>query len=318
MSILSNLTAQTNVSTDTSAFDRIMRFGLHKKLYFDQAATVQPTNVTHRGSTVTFNITTNMTEATGVLTETNDTSGGAAGASLADTTVVGTLAEYGNAIQTTAKLRGTSYMDELLRALVAIGKNAGQSVDTLAYNALVGATATGSIIYSGTATSRATTSANISAALARQAVANLRRSFADPLTNDLYVAFAHPNVIYDLAGDSSTFNWFNPAAYSDADRIWNGFIGRFAGAMYVESASVTSQGTGSGAVNAYQTLFVGNEALGKVFAVMEGNGPMPVVVESPVTDTFRRFVGYGWYWLGAYLIVRNAAVVRVESVSSLG
>lgn len=315
MTILSNITQQSSVGTDTSAFDRIMRFGLHKKLFFDQAATVQPTNVTHRGSSVTFNITTNMTEATSTLTEGSDLTTGAA---LADTTAVGTLGEYGNAVQTTAKLRGTSYMDELLRALVAIGKNAGQSLDTLAYTTLVGATATGSIIYSGTATSRAITSANFSGALARQAVANLRRSYADPLANDLYVAFTHPNVSYDLSGDSATFQWFNPAAYSDADRIWNGFIGRFAGAMFVESASVTSQGTGSGAVNAYQTLFVGNEALGKVFSQTEGNGPQPVVVESPVTDTFRRFVGYGWYWLGAYLIVRNAAVVRVESVSSLG
>jgi len=256
-----------------------------------------------------------MTEVTATLTESADMTTGAA---LADTTVALTLSEYGNAVQTTAKIRGTSYMDELLRALVAIGKNAGQSLDTLAYTSLVGATATAQIIYSGTATSRATTSANINGGLVRQAVTNLRRNYADPLANDLYVAFIHPNVVYDLAGDSSTFQWFNPAAYSDADRIWNGFIGRYAGAMFVESASVTSQGTGSGAVNAYQTLFVGNEALGKVFAVMEGNGPQPVVVESPVTDTFRRFVGYGWYWLGAYGVVRNQAVVRVESVATLG
>lgn len=315
MTILSNPTQTSGVGTDTAAFDRIMRFGLHKKLYFDQVATVQPTNVTHRGASVGFNITNNLSEATSTLTETSDTT---AGSAITDAVTTLTLAEYGNAVQTTAKLRGTSYMDELMRALVAIGKNAGQSLDTLAYTTLVAATATASIIYSGTATSRAITSANIGANLVRQAVTKLRAGYADPLVGNEYVAFIHPNVTYDLAGDSATFQWFSPAAYSDADRIWNGYIGRFAGANFIETASVTSQGTGSGAVNAYQTLFVGNEALGKVWSQFEGNGPMPVVVESPVTDTYRRFVGYGWYWLGAYGIVRNAAVVRVESVSSLG
>jgi hypothetical protein len=40
-------------------------------------------------------------------------------------------------------------------------------------------------------------------------------------------------------------------------------------------------------------------------------------VPGPVTDFLRRFQPWGWYWLGNYGIFRQAALLRIESASSV-
>jgi hypothetical protein len=69
--------------------------------------------------------------------------------------------------------------------------------------------------------------------------------------------------------------------------------------------------------NVYGTLILGRQSLAKAHALADGNGPLPSIVPGPVTDLLRRFVPLGWYWLGGYSIFRQAAVYRLESVSSL-
>jgi hypothetical protein len=65
-------------------------------------------------------------------------------------------------------------------------------------------------------------------------------------------------------------------------------------------------------------LFLGQEALAKAHSLTDGNGPFPTVVPGPVTDHLRRFVPMGWYWLGAYGVFRQEAMVRLETGSSIG
>jgi hypothetical protein len=68
----------------------------------------------------------------------------------------------------------------------------------------------------------------------------------------------------------------------------------------------------------YRTLFLGRQALAKAYSYVDGNGAFPMVVPGPITDSLRRLVPIGWYWLGVYGIFRQASLYGVESASSIG
>ena len=88
-----------------AAYDRLAYFALRPELYFDAAADVQPTAQSMPGASVAFTIVNDLPISASALTETSDVSTVA----LSDSQVTLTLAEYGNAVLTTAKLRGTSF-----------------------------------------------------------------------------------------------------------------------------------------------------------------------------------------------------------------
>ena len=96
-------TTQGSLDFSKAAYDRMAYFALRPELYFDQVADVQPTAQSMPGSSVTFTIVNDLSIATSALTETEDV----ATVALSDSQVTLTLAEYGNAVLTTAKLRGT-------------------------------------------------------------------------------------------------------------------------------------------------------------------------------------------------------------------
>jgi hypothetical protein len=98
-------TQKSSVSVDQAAFDRLAYFALRSELLFDAVADVTPTQQAMPGSTVTFTIFNDLAAATSTLTETSDVDAVA----LSDSQVSVTLNEYGNAVLTTAALRGTPF-----------------------------------------------------------------------------------------------------------------------------------------------------------------------------------------------------------------
>lgn len=307
-------TGTSAVTLDQTAYDRLAYFGLRPELYFDMIADVVPTRQSMPGAAVVFTIVSDLAAATSALTEAVDVDAVA----LANSNVTLTLVEYGNAIITTAKLRGTSFVE--LDPIVAnvLGHNAGLSIDTIAANVLAGGT---NVRYAGTAVSRVTVAATdtLKAANVRRALADLRG--ANVMTiNGLYASFIHPDVSYDLRTETGAAAWRDPHVYSQPGEIWNGEIGAFEGFRFIESPRTpifADAGVG-GTVDVYATLFLGREALAKAHSVTDGNGPLPRVVPGPVTDKLRRFAPMGWYWLGSYGRFREAALRRVESASSIG
>jgi N4-gp56 family major capsid protein len=135
-------TQQSSLSTDQAAFDQIAYFALRSEMLFDAAADVQPVAQSMPGTSVKFTIFSELADATTPLTETSDVTAVA----MADSQVEVSLTEYGNAINTTAKLRGTSFLDVDAVAANLIGYNAGSSMDTVVANVLKGAT---NVIYGG-------------------------------------------------------------------------------------------------------------------------------------------------------------------------
>lgn len=311
-------TQQSSLSVDQTAFDQIAYFALRSEMLFDAAADVQPIAQSMPGSAVTFTIFSELSDATATLSETTDVTAVA----MADSQVTVTLAEYGNTINTTAKLRGTSFLDVDAVAANLIGYNAGSSIDTVVANVLKAAT---NVIYGGggstTPTSNATVESEdiIEANDIRKATAQLRGSKAQTF-NGMYMAFIHPDVSYDLRRETGAASWRDPHNYVDTANIYNGEIGAFEAVRFIETPRAPLDLTGGSAstVDLYSTLIMGRQSLAKAHSITDGNGAYPKVVRGPVVDSLMRFNPIGWYWLGGYGIFRQAAIRVLNSSSSLG
>ena len=164
-------TSTSAVTLDQAAYDLLIRYPLRSQLYFDRVADVMPTRQSMNGSSVIFNLATELAAAITPLSETVDVDAVA----LANTQVTVTLVEYGNAMISTAKLRGTSMIEVQPILANLLGYNAGLSMDTIVFNVLVGGT---NVIYGGAITSRATVAAatTITSAKIRQIDASLKEA----------------------------------------------------------------------------------------------------------------------------------------------
>jgi N4-gp56 family major capsid protein len=287
-------------------------------MLFDAAADIQPVAQSMPGSSVKFTIFSELADATSTLAETTDLTP----TTMADSQVEVTLAEYGNTINTTAKLRGTSFLDVDAVAANLIGYNAGSSIDTVVANVLKGAT---NVIYGGggstTPSSNATVQAEdiIEANDVRIATAQLRGSKAQSF-NGMYMGFIHPDVSYDLRRETGAASWRDPHNYVDTAGIYNGEIGAFEAIRFIETPRAPLDLTGGSAstVDLYQTIIMGRQSLAKAHSITDGNGAYPKVVRGPVVDSLMRFNPVGWYWLGGYGIFRQAAIRVLNTSSSLG
>jgi hypothetical protein len=71
-------------------------------------------------------------------------------------------------------------------------------------------------------------------------------------------------------------------------------------------------------VDVYGTLVMGRQALAKAYSTGGGYGEQAQIVDVPVIDTLRRFTGVGWKHFVGYGVLRQAALYRIESGSSIG
>ena len=314
------ITQLSDVLVDQTAYNLGMDYALRPELYFDAAADVKPTAQAHPGSSVKFTLTSDLAAATTALTETSDVTPVA----MADSQVTVTLAEYGNAVQTSAKLRGTSFVAYDPVVANVIGYNAGISLDTLAQVQLKG----GTNVRYATGTGAAATARNmisdentLRATDVRYVVAKLRGANVKTNMAGLYTGFIHPDVSVDLTAETDLAGWRAPHAYNDGGPIAQGEIGAFQGVRFVETPRgplVADGGATPSTTDVYLTLFTGQQALAKAYSSVDGNGAFPRLSPTPVVDLLRRFTGMGWYWLGGYGRFREAALYRVESSSSIG
>jgi N4-gp56 family major capsid protein len=315
-------TQTSSLLTDQVAFDRIAYFALRSELLFDAVADVMPVAQAMPGSSVKFTIFNDLAPASSTLTEDTDVTPVA----MSDSQVEVTLAEYGNAVNTTAKLRGTSFLDVDSAAANIVGYNAGISVDGVIRDVLSAGT---NVIYGGGGAS--TPSARIDLAVDDIITANDIRKIVAALRsantvsfNGMYMSFIHPDVSYDLRRETGVASWRDPHVYVDVAGIYNGEVGAFEGVRFIETPRAkifedAFNGAGSvGTGDAYCTHIVGRQALAKAHSIVDGNGPFPRVVRGPVVDVLSRFQPVGWYWLGGYARFREASLRRIESASSIG
>jgi N4-gp56 family major capsid protein len=310
-----NTTATSGL--DQTAFNLAVDTALRAALPFGEIATVRPTRQAHPGAAVTFRFINDLAIASTALNESVDVDAVA----ITDTPLTLTLQEFGNAVIETAKLAATSYVpfDPIMSDQIA--RNAALSMDEIALIPLRGAT---NVIYSGQTTAGARNRVIPTNVLTpdsiRLAVARLQAANVETF-NGFYVAFIHPDAVYDFQGDTGATGWLTPANYSAAERRWSGEIGAFQGVRFISATRApvfADAGSSTTLTDVYATIVMGRDALAKAYSMGGGYRENPVVVRTPVTDKLQRFTGLGWKWFGAYGVYRQAALWRIEHASSIG
>lgn len=299
----------------TKAYEQLAYWSLRPELHFDQVASVRPTNQTHAGGTVEFTVYDDMVAATSALNEITDP----ALVEIGDSVVLVTLVEYGSASLTTAKARATDILDLDTDVAALVGYQAGISIDTLARDELS----------AGTNVIAANGAANVGAVVAAdtikprdiaKVVAKLRGANSRPIHDGCYVGFFHPDQMLDLRAETGAAGWLEVANQTeDGSRRWNAVTGKFGGVMFVETPRVNIHTDGgAAAVDLYDSVVVGEQALAKAHAIKEGYQELPSIVIGPQVDSLRRHNTIGWKWLGGYERFREASIWRIESASSVG
>lgn len=313
-------TTLADVSYDQTAYERYVWFALRPENYFDAVADVYATHLDKPGSSVSIPVQTDLAVASAAISESADVDA----VVLGNSDVTCSLIEYGNVAKTTKKLRSTSYvaLDPVVENV--IGYNAGVSQDTIARNAFV---AGSNVRYAGNATARNTVgpddtwvTGNTPGNFVRRAVAELRGASA-PTIGGRYVAFIHPDVSYDFRGATGMASWLDPHGYSQPSEIMAGEIGEYAGVRFIETPRApvfADAGSSTTLTDVYATIFVGRQAVVKVWSISDGGSPFPKVFPTPIVDNLRRFEGRAWYWLGGYDQFRETCLRRLESSSTIG
>ena len=305
-----NLTGTSDISALVkTAYDQYVRMALRSIPVMRAIADVKPVQQAMPGSSVVFSIYSDLAQATSTLTETSDVSSIALGN---PSQVTVTLNEYGSAVTTTKKLNLTSFNDVDSALADIIAYNSADSIDSVVASVLTGGS---NVIYAGTsgATSTNTVTATdvMSVAAIREAVTELRTNKAVPRINDLYAAYLHPRQAADLRAESGTGGFQALTQYVDRTPFVAGAVGVIEGAFVIETPRVPfAANTQSPAVNVYKAVIAGREALA------EAQGQDISTVIGPEIDALRRFRTIGWYYMGGFARLREAALYRIESASS--
>ena len=323
-----------------TAYDRYVEFALRAVPLIRDVADKKPVQQAMPGSSVVFQIYTDLAAATTALSETTDPDAVALG----NTTQVSvTLNEYGNASLATRKLElfSLSDVDPAIADIIAF--NMADSLDTVALSTLIGgpnaiAEVNGSAVstFAGTYTNGTTNKSILSTDVIksrdiRLAVAKLRANKAVPRQGEYYWVGIHPEVSHDLRAETGSGGWRDDHKYSEtgAAEFWPGTIGTYEGAMFVETPRMANftDGTGAGSasgtfgtssyvnatggVRVFRTLVAGKQALAEAVA------EEPHVIFGPVVDKLMRFRPIGWYGVLGWARYREPSLVRIESTSSI-
>lgn len=302
-----------------TAYDRLVEFALRPMPWYRALADKRPVQQTQPGSSVVFNLYQDLAVATSTLNEVVDPD---AVAVPATTNVTVTLNEYGNSALVTRKLRLFSLSDVDPGIADVIAYNMVNSLDQVVRDILrVGTNVVrengGALKAVGAAGSALTSVGNSDTFKSRDiraAVAYLRKQSVMPRAGDAYVGYLHPDVAFDLRGETTNADWRTPHAYSAAGNIWGGTVGEYEGVLWVESPRAYSAADGANATpqtTVHRTLICGRQALAEAVA------EEPAVRIGPVTDKLMRFRPIGWYGVLGWAIYRQDAVVRIETTSSL-
>ena len=312
---MTDVTATPDVGWDQTAFDRYTYFGFEPYRIFDQLADVKPTHQAMPGAVVTFNKTANLAVASTAIDESVDIDS----VVLADSPVSVTLAEYGNAVQVTAKLSAVAFIPVDPVAARNIGQNAGQSLDEVARAPFY--TGTNVLYVSGTGGSRDTVlpTDEIASTMIRRAVAELRSASVPPKQEPYYTGIIHPRVSLDLREETGVAAWRTPREYVDPQFIYRGEVGMHEGVRFIETETALyfeDAGSSTTLTDVYATIILGREAIAKAYAMGGGYSETPMFGRTPIVDKLMRFTGYFWRHLVGYGKFREESMWRIETSAS--
>lgn len=257
----------------------------------------------NEGKTVVWNRMTNPSAKAALNEGTDPTPSG-----LSSSLISATVAQFGNYEQVSDILELAS-VDTLIKEVIdVLAYEAALSIDT----AVVGALSGGGIAQyaSGVAARNSLVATDtITVADIRKAKRELNTFAAQPHTKDKFVATAHPDVIYDLEGDS---NWVNAHTYTEKgiDNIYNGEAGEIYGVrfMMTQKAPILTN-SGSATAEVYQTHIIGKDFFG-----VSKLQNLTTYVDSPSPrSALRLYSDIGWKAAFAVKVLNDSFCIRLES-----
>jgi N4-gp56 family major capsid protein len=316
-----------NASTDSNllgegivipAYDKFLRWALTDKVLWRQFVDVHPVDPTNNAKVVHLKknkyLTTSAPVALGEVLPPDITQ------SPEPDDVSVTLAEYGKTMGRTTFLGDVAYVpvDPILAEQIA--EDMAKSLDLLARAQFVGgtnrATAAAANIGGGDGTGLDSTAAAvntltsadlISAAAIRRMVKALRKRNVVPWMGDHYLSVISHETSLDIQeGVGSPLNWQDPHVRVDTSEIYNGYVGKFAGAIFIESNRAYAATDGASSAAVHRTVFFGKEG------VAEAVKREPSIGVSPVTDPMNRHRGIYWYGSLGHARFREESLQRLE------
>jgi N4-gp56 family major capsid protein len=153
----------------------------------------------------------------------------------------------------------------------------------------------------------------ISARIIREAVKRLRKRNAVPFRGTNYAAVVSHDTSVDIQQETGTSNvWHSPHVNVDTAAIYNGYIGTFGGADFIETNRAFAALDGAASAAVHRSIFMGREAVAEA-VVRE-----PHVGLSPMVDLMNRGKNIYWYGSLGHALYRDEVVERVEHGVSSG
>lgn len=283
---------------------------LRANLYFDQFA-LKSTHGANSGVMAHW-ISLADLSAAGSLTEGTDPT--AYALSAGDLTA--NLTQYGATVEFTDVVKDTWLKGSMEEVMERLARNASLTLDTVIRNAIF--SAGGTVQYAGTAVARNSiaTDGSFDADLAefREASATLERANVMKFSDGFYVGIVHPDVKYDLMGDSN----FTAAVQNTpvaVERLYKNEIGSMAGIRFLESTQALKMvASGSASTDVYQSYVFGQE----YFGISELRG-VEIIVKDPLpSSTLNLKSSVGWKALRAHKEIGSNRMIRLESGAALG
>lgn len=267
------------------------------------------------GKTVVWNRYTNPTSKDTALTEgTDPTPSG-----LSATLISATMEQIGNYEQVTDVLELTSVDNVIKSAMDLLAYEAALSMDTKikddikASGLSIIATAAYSNSAGFTPTRNSIDSNDVmSVNEVRRAKRLHGRMNSKPHTKDRYIGIAHPDVTFDLEGDS---NWVNAHIYTEkgVNSVYNGEAGELYGVRFVETTlAPVLTNSGSAGTEVYLTQIIGRDFFG-----VSKLQNLETYVDSPSPrSALRLYSDIGWKAAAASKALNDSFCATVETAAT--
>jgi len=239
-----------------------------------------------------------------------------------------TVSQYGGSVLISDLLQQTMLPGSYEQMLANLARNASLTIDTVIRDGVF--TAGGSAQYAGTAVARNSiaTDGSFDADITeiREAVNSLESNKAAPFPDGRYAGIIHPDVKYDLQGDTAQwaeilkhtpqgFAQFRDAAVGASRGEGVGAVGEMYGVkFYMTTQALVLDGEGSASTDVYQSYIFGPEH----FGVSQLQDVQTIIKNPHPASDLDLYGSIGWKVAFAYKELNSARMVRLESGASLG
>ncbi len=321
-------TTRSEISAEVNNYyNRTLLERLLPNLVFTRFAQIRDIPRKAGSSTIKFRKYSSLSVATTALTEGVTP----AGSQLSVSDITATVLQYGDFITVTDVLDYESPDPVLTEAAEVLGEQTGETLDELTRDIL---SATTTIQYAGTATSRVTVDAGVTlhklgAPEAKEAVRTLQTNKAKKITrivnpddgyntspiNAAYIGIVGPKGLFDLKGATG---WVPVEKYANKADIMDGEEGALDNIRFIlsQQTKVYTSG-GSGSVDVHATLILGANAYG--ISRISGESIKNIIKplgSGGTADPLDQRETSGWKATFVAKILEQAAMVKIEHAVS--